>query len=142
MAFLVFQLGSGNRVDFELPIKPLTIGRSGQADLQIVDEKISRIHCGIRAEGEAFIIKDFTSTNGTWVNDQRVREATLRFGDTIRLGNTLLAFQSEARQHSTSKLPEVIEVELPNQPFSEAMHQLAEEASRVTQLRPTLPSRQ
>lgn len=126
-------------MDFELPSRPLTIGRASQSDLQIADEKISRIHCGIRAEADAFMIKDLGSTNGTWVNDQRIREAILKFGDRIRVGNTVLAFESEPRHHSTSKLPEILEVELPDQPFSEAMHKLVEQATRIPPRSPTSP---
>jgi len=140
MAFLILRLGGGNSVDYELPSRPLTIGRAPAADLQIADEKISRIHCGIRPEGNAFLIKDLGSTNGTWVNDHRVREATLRFGDSIRLGHTVLAFESEPRQHSTAKLPDVIEIELPNGSFSEAMQRLAEQATRASQHPPISPS--
>lgn len=131
MAFLICQLGGGNYVDFELPAKPLTIGRSPQADLQIADERISRIHCGIRFENATFIVKDLGSTNGTWVNDVRIQEARLRFGDVIRVGHTMLAFESKPRGQATSKLPQVIEVELPARSFSEAMHQLSDEAART-----------
>ena len=142
MAYLIFQLGGGGHVDYEVPAKPLTIGRSPDADLQIGDEKISRLHCGIRPEGGAFVIKDFGSTNGTFVNDQKIKETSLKFGDTIRIGHTMLMFQAEARKHATSRLPEVIEVELPDQPFSKAMQQLADEATRAGQRPPTLPSAQ
>jgi pSer/pThr/pTyr-binding forkhead associated (FHA) protein len=140
MAYLVFQLAGGNHVDFELPPRPITIGRSPQADLQIADEKTSRIHCGIRPEGDSFILRDLGSTNGTWVNDQRIREVILRFGDRLRLGGTLVSIESEPLQRGTSKLPEEIEVVLPDQPFAEAMQQLAEEATRVRRHPPTSPS--
>src|ERR1041384_6825875 len=125
MAYLICQLGGGNYVDFPLPSKPLTIGRSPQADLQVADERISRIHCGIRLEGDTFVIKDLGSTNGTFVNDSRVQESRLKFGDTIRVGHTLLTFESTPRQQATSKLPQVIEVELPASSFAESMQQLS-----------------
>jgi pSer/pThr/pTyr-binding forkhead associated (FHA) protein len=142
MAYLIFQMGGGNHVDYEVPARPLTIGRSPEADLQIGDEKISRLHCGIRAEGDVFIIKDFGSTNGTFVNDQKIHESNLKFGDTIRIGHTMLLFQAEARKHATARIPEVIEVELPDQPFSKAMQQLADEATRASQRPPISPSAQ
>lgn len=142
MAFLICQMGGGNYVDFELPPKPLTIGRSPQADLQIADERISRIHCGIRFESGTFILKDLGSTNGTWVNESRVQEARLRFGDAIRVGHFMLSFESKPRGQATSRLPQVIEVELPAKSFSEAMHQLSDEAVRAPQPSATPPLQQ
>lgn len=137
MAYLICKLGAGNCVDMEIPPRPFTIGRSSEADLQIVDERISRIHCGVRAEGDAYIIKDLGSTNGTWVNDRRIQEVRLRFGDTIRVGHTVIAFESQPRQQATSKLPEVMEVELPSAPFSENLQRLADEAIQAN--RPPSP---
>lgn len=131
MAFLICQLGGGNHIDYEMPVKPVTIGRSSQADLQIADERISRIHCGIRPEGDTFVVKDLGSTNGTWVNDERIQETRLRFGDTIRVGHSLLLFEARPRQQATSKLPDILEVELPARPFADSMQQLANEASRA-----------
>ena len=142
MAFLICQLGGGHYVDFELPNRPLTIGRSPQADMRIADERISRIHCGIRHEGDSYVIRDLGSTNGTFLNDRRIHESPLRFGDTIKVGHTLLAFESRPRQQATSRLPEVIEVELPDQPFAEAVQRLSQQASRVRPPQSTSPSAQ
>ena len=140
MAFLICQLGGGNHVDVELPSRLLTIGRSREADLQIADERISRIHCGIRLEGDRYVLRDLGSTNGTFVNDQRInKETRLQFGDTIKVGHTVLAFESKPRQQATSKMREVIEVELPAQSYAEAMQQLSDEAISASLPPPTSP---
>ena len=138
MAYLICKASGGNTIDFALPSKPITVGRSSQADLLIPDERVSRIHCGLRSEGGSFIIKDLGSTNGTWVNDRRIQEARLKLGDSIRVGQTILELSTKPRQKATSRLPEVIEVELPSESYSESMHKLSEEASRRPQ-RPQQP---
>lgn len=140
MAYLICKLSGGNTIDFALPSRPITIGRSLQADFQVPDERISRIHCGIRAEGGTFIVKDLGSTNGTWVNDRRIQEARLKFGDVIRVGHTVLEFEEKPRQKATSRLADVIEVELISESLSDSMHRLTEEATRQRS-RPEQPDR-
>ena len=64
------------------------VGRSPTNNVYLKDRSVSRAHCQIRAEagnGRCFI-EDLGSTNGTFVNGQRVTEAELRDGDIIRLG--------------------------------------------------------
>src|ERR1051326_7999074 len=94
MAVLIFKDSGGRYVDFEVPTRPLRIGRSPVADVQIQDGRLSRIHCEITRNANGFIIRDLDSTNGTWVNQNRVHEARLKFGDKIRVGQTLIAFES------------------------------------------------
>ncbi|MEM9193917.1 MAG: sigma 54-interacting transcriptional regulator [Myxococcota bacterium] len=70
----------------------LTIGASTENDLQIDDETVSRSHCRIFREGDHFIIKDLESTNGTFVNRVRVREAFLKPDCSVLLGKSELRF--------------------------------------------------
>jgi hypothetical protein len=69
----------------------LVIGRGAEADLRINDPGISRRHAEIRVTGrdrpEASVV-DLGSTNGTMVDGSRVREARLRDGQRLRVGNT------------------------------------------------------
>ncbi len=71
----------------------LTVGASSENDLQISDETVSRNHCRIFREADHFLIKDLESTNGTFVNRVRVREAFLKPDCTIQLGKSELRFQ-------------------------------------------------
>jgi DNA-binding NtrC family response regulator len=71
---------------------PLRIGRSEEAQLSLPsDPAVSRLHATIvqPPDGSALTIQD-TSTNGTFVNGQRVTEAVLRPGDVVRIGDTML----------------------------------------------------
>ncbi|MDD5448834.1 MAG: DUF3662 and FHA domain-containing protein [Actinomycetota bacterium] len=71
----------------------LSIGRSPENDVVIPDPNASRYHARIEVKGDHFSIRDLDSTNGTWVNEARVKEAELADGDLIRLGTTRLIFR-------------------------------------------------
>ncbi len=70
-----------------------TLGRSVGNDVAIQDEKMSGRHARIECNKQGFRIVDLGSTNGTYVNDQKVHEASLRPGDVIRMGETTLEFR-------------------------------------------------
>ncbi len=77
----------------------IKIGRLSSAHLRLEDEKVSRIHAVVEvgASGEVSII-DMGSSEGTFVNGEKVNKAMLNPGDEIRLGDTRLVFQEEARE--------------------------------------------
>jgi signal transduction histidine kinase/CheY-like chemotaxis protein len=70
------------------------IGRALDCDIVLDDPEASRRHLRIQplAEGAGFRLEDMKSRNGTFVNDELVAEATLRFGDKIRVGDQTLVF--------------------------------------------------
>jgi transcriptional regulator with GAF, ATPase, and Fis domain len=71
----------------------ITVGATEDNDLAIGDETVSRQHCRIFMEGGGFMIRDLDSTNGTFVNRVRVREAWLKPDCTITLGTSELRFK-------------------------------------------------
>jgi len=68
------------------------IGATNDNDLVLTDDTVSRNHCRIFKEGEAFLVRDLGSTNGTFINRVRVREAWLKPGCSLMLGKTELSF--------------------------------------------------
>ena len=63
------------------------IGRGADCDLRLRDHEISRHHCIIRVVGGEATLVDLGSSNGTYLNGQRVRsQAPLHSGDELRLG--------------------------------------------------------
>lgn len=76
---------------------PIVIGRDPSAHLQIIDKGVSREHAEIFRVGEMVFIRDLGSRNGTFVNDEQLEEELLREGDTVRVGNTQMVFESERR---------------------------------------------
>ena len=85
----------GTQMEFELGDRPITIGRSPEADVVILDEKTSRIHSGVRYWDGDFYIKDLKSRNGTFVNDENVDVAKLQIGDRIQIGSIVMLFEQE-----------------------------------------------
>jgi pSer/pThr/pTyr-binding forkhead associated (FHA) protein len=75
------------------PGGPLTMGRAEGVDILIEDGRVSRRHATVELAAGGTLLRDRESTNGTWVNDQRVSGPTpLRDGDRIRLGEVELRF--------------------------------------------------
>src|SRR4030095_8134507 len=66
----------------------VTIGATPENDLVLDDETVSRNHCRIVLEGDQYLIRDLESTNGTFVNRVRIREAWLKPGCTVTTGKT------------------------------------------------------
>ena len=79
---------------FEHPLEKdsLTIGRASEADLTLEDRFLSRQHAKLYREGDALLLVDLGSRNGTWLNDVQIEEPTcVGPGDEIRLsGSTLI----------------------------------------------------
>lgn len=78
---------------FEVGDAPLVVGRDDRAEIQVLDQGISRRHAEIFRMGEMYFIRDLESRNGTFVNEERVKEELLRDGDEIRIGSTILLFE-------------------------------------------------
>lgn len=66
---------------------PLIVGRSRECDVVVGEETVSRVHAELRhGDDDAWIVRDLDSTNGTWLNGSRVREARVSRGDVLSLG--------------------------------------------------------
>ena len=70
-----------------LPGNDRTIGRATGADFIVDAALVSRVHCRVSAlTGGELEIKDLESTNGTYVNGERVETARLASGDRLQVG--------------------------------------------------------
>ena len=67
-----------------------TVGRAPRADFIVDVALVSRLHCRLSAEDDRLEVVDLSSTNGTYVNDKRVKKATLASGDRLRVGRVEL----------------------------------------------------
>jgi hypothetical protein len=85
-----------NGVRHQLTRPVISLGRGTDVDLRIDDPSVSRRHAEIRV-GLPSVISDLGSTNGIVVDDQHVRQAQLRDGSVIHLGNTTIIFRQEGR---------------------------------------------
>ncbi|HEY6417739.1 MAG TPA: FHA domain-containing protein, partial [Candidatus Binataceae bacterium] len=85
--------GTGQRY----PVRAGTVTRVGRAlDNEIVvnHSSVSRHHASIEAQNGALQVKDLNSQNGTFVREQRVTEARLNDGDTLRFGDAPFTFRA------------------------------------------------
>jgi predicted component of type VI protein secretion system len=90
--------------DIELTGEPLSIGRSREADIPLLDDKVSRVHCGIRLSDGEFYLKDIKSRNGTFVNGQRVEDTVkIKPGDRIQIGSTIFVMEAATSQEDAAK---------------------------------------
>ena len=75
------------------------VGRSKECSVQLLhDPELSRVHCTFRRHPDgSFVLVDDGSTNGTYLNEERVgsEELPLRDGDRIRIGTTVLVFREQ-----------------------------------------------
>jgi len=69
------------------------VGRGAEASLRLVDSTVSRLHAVLRLEGERVLVQDAASTNGVYVNGQRVRSAELQDFDTVAFGEVGYLFR-------------------------------------------------
>ena len=89
---VIYGLELGKKFNLNRP--QIIIGRSSKADIQIDQEAVSRNHCKIMNTGNAIMLRDMGSTNGTYVNDEMIDEYVLRDGDFIKVGRCIFKFLS------------------------------------------------
>ena len=74
---VIYGLELGKKFNLNRP--QIIIGRSSKADIQIDQEAVSRNHCKIINTGNAIMLRDMGSTNGTYVKDEMIDEYVLRW---------------------------------------------------------------
>jgi two-component system NtrC family sensor kinase len=89
--FFVMQ-GRDRGKRFDLRRTPLTIGRDESNQIRLNDSEVSRRHAEIRGSGDEIELLDLSSSNGAYVNNEKVSQHLLRTGDQVLLGRTLLLF--------------------------------------------------
>jgi EAL domain-containing protein (putative c-di-GMP-specific phosphodiesterase class I) len=78
---------------------PFQIGRESTADYVIHSQRVSKNHAQIIRSGDGFAIVDRDSTNGTFVNGHRIKEAQLQANDIIHISHKELRFRLEPVEH-------------------------------------------
>lgn len=73
------------------------LGRSHTCDVVVPTPEVSRRHAQLELRGDQYWLVDLDSTNGTFVNGERVEESRVRPGDVIRLGSVDIGFSLQRR---------------------------------------------
>ncbi len=84
---------SGKYQGGEFPLRmerEIVIGRSSDLDMVLVEDMVSRKHAKISTQGGQIVIQDLASTNGTFVNGEKVKKMRLKEGDRILIGTSII----------------------------------------------------
>lgn len=98
MARLFLKLDNIVLREYAITDKPLTIGRLSENSIHVDNLSVSGRHARIVPEDGHYVLYDQDSTNGTYVNGQKVSRAELVSGDTIHVGRHILAFENDPNQ--------------------------------------------
>jgi len=94
MAKVVLRFGDQVLKEYELGAHALKIGRLPDNTVVIDNPAVSSHHARIIHDGGKFVIEDLKSTNGTYINEQRVHRQVLEHGDTVLVGKHKLVYDS------------------------------------------------
>lgn len=121
---------------FELEADMLTIGRDSANGIQLHDTEVSRRHAEVRRTGATFTLTDLASSNGTYVNGEKITVRELANGDELQLGGTQMLFTCLADE-STDDIADKIDIIARQQPGDQSriIHSIREsEGSRLFEL--------
>jgi len=109
-ALVVIQgTNKGSRYALEQPEGvAVTIGREAGNAIQLDDHEVSRRHAEVRLVDGTFLLGDLKSSNGTFVNDERIERIELSRGDRIRIGRTVLVYAQDAADEEAARHIDIV----------------------------------
>lgn len=107
MACLFVIQGRDQGKRFELQASQTGIGREAVNAIRLHDVEVSRRHAQVVCGEGAFQLVDLGSSNGTFVNEQRVEQHILQSGDRVQVGRTLMIFTGNEDRSSADLAAEV-----------------------------------
>jgi pSer/pThr/pTyr-binding forkhead associated (FHA) protein len=89
----------------ELKGEKTTIGRVEDNAFQIEEQSVSSHHCEVLLRGSDVIVHDLNSTNGTFINGEKVVESPIKPGQTLRLGQIEMRLETDTPAPAPAKKP-------------------------------------
>lgn len=86
--------------------RPVIVGRGNDTDMCIPASSVSKRHAEIIPSQEELVLKDLGSTNGTYVNGERIQQATAREGDIIQFANSVFRVGVQRRNETRATIRE------------------------------------
>lgn len=118
MPRLILNPDSESSQAFDLHPGTCEIGRRPDNLICIPDDSVSSLHCRITVDGNNAALTDLDSTNGTFVEEQQVTNATLQHGQRLRFGDVEVLFEndpaqsSQAPSHTNTRMRVKVDVDL------------------------------
>ena len=92
---VVLSVGMTGRTQ-ELKAEKTTIGRVEDNTFQIAEPSVSSHHCEVLLRGKDVVVRDLNSTNGSYINGEKITESVLKPGQTLRLGQIEMRLETDA----------------------------------------------
>jgi len=80
----------------ELKVEKTTIGRVEDNTFQIAEPSVSSHHCEVLLRGSEVVVKDLNSTNGTFINGEKITEGPIKPCQILRLGQVEIRLEADA----------------------------------------------
>jgi DNA-binding NtrC family response regulator len=84
--------------EFHFTTDRVSVGKASQNDIPLPDETVSRLHAEILRDAKGYLLRDLGSTNGTFLDGSEIREAFLRNGSQVSVGETRFRFRVVQRK--------------------------------------------
>lgn len=103
---------SGKYQGGEFPLPPnkeIIVGRSSELDMVLVEDMVSRRHAKLTVTGDQMFIQDLGSTNGTFVNGEKIKRSALHEGDRILIGTSIIKVVVAGSEQSQAEAKAMLE---------------------------------
>jgi hypothetical protein len=86
--------GPGAPADYSLDLAEMVIGRAVDVHISIHSDSISRRHAALKQQAASVLCEDLASSNGIYVNGEKVGSAELKDGDSLQIGDALFVYKA------------------------------------------------
>jgi hypothetical protein len=108
MAKLVLLSAGMTGRTLELKLEKTTIGRVEDNAFQIPEPSVSSHHCEVLLRGNDVVVRDLNSTNGTFINGEKISEAPLKTGQVLRLGQIEMRLEPDVPPPAPKKVDQTL----------------------------------